>query len=220
MPRYFYERISGLTRVVQILLGVSILVSLFGIWSAFSQIRMMKNGFDDAEGLANDKRERVVAIATAATFVVTAFFFGKWIMRGHNNIRALEAHGLNMRPGWAVAYFFSPVFALWRPYRGMKDLWKGSKNAPDWMEQKSSFLLVIWWLLWLPNTYGANTILRSSMGWKGRMVSINGSYIEMASGALHVLLCIAAFFLVTGIAHNLKRQRMALRDAEEATSPA
>ncbi len=161
----------------------------------------------------------LLAITATATFVVTAFFFGKWIMRGHNNIRALEAHGLNMRPGWAVAYFFSPVFALWRPYRGMKDLWKGSKNAPDWMEQKSSFLLVIWWLLWLPNTCRANTILRSSMGWKGRMVSINGSYIEMASGALHVLLCIAAFFLVTGIAQSLKRQRMALRDAEEAGFP-
>ena len=46
MPRYFYERISGLTRIVQVLLGLSILVSLFGIWSAFSQIRMMKNGED------------------------------------------------------------------------------------------------------------------------------------------------------------------------------
>lgn len=220
MPRYFYERISGLTRIVQILLGLSLLVSLFGIWSAFSQLRMMKNGFDDAEGVANDSRERVVGIATAATFVVTAIFFGKWIVRGHNNIRAMEAHGLNMRPGRAVSSFFFPVFALWRPLRGMKDLWKGSKNAPEWMEEKSTLLLILWWLLWLPNTYAANIILRAQMGWKGRMVSINGCYIEIVSGILHSLLCVVALVLVTLIAQNLKRQRIALRSLEEATSPA
>ncbi|GEM72813.1 DUF4328 domain-containing protein [Sphingomonas aquatilis] len=96
------------------------------------------------------------AIGSVAILVhlVTIVLVLRWVYRA-----AVRAHALSDRiavsPGWAVGRFFLPVLNLWRPFRGMVDIWRTSIDpvAPHTVPVPA--LLRWWWGLWLlANLFG------------------------------------------------------------------
>ena len=82
-------------------------------------------------------------------FLVTAYYFARWILQAQRNVLALGARGLRMSPGWAVGWFFVPIWNLWRPYMAMVDLWRASHRPADWNTVTVPDLLPKWWAAWI-----------------------------------------------------------------------
>lgn len=83
------------------------------------------------------------------TLLATLLVFGTWIVRAHRNLPALGAENLDVRPGWAVGYFFVPIANLWKPYTAMRTLWQASRSAPRWDLEDAPWWLTAWWVIWL-----------------------------------------------------------------------
>jgi hypothetical protein len=106
---------------------------------------------------------RISALAEMAWFCVTgvaiwlasAVAFCLWIYRAHANLGPLGARWLRFSPGWAVGWFFVPVFLLWRPYQVMREIWQASDpaGAPGedwrWREGRTAPLVGWWWFCFL-----------------------------------------------------------------------
>jgi len=84
-----------------------------------------------------------------------------WEYRAFSNLSPLKARNLEFSPGWAVGWWFIPFMNLVKPYRVMKELWRGSD--PD-LDPQNGLLssspeapssLGFWWGLFLiSNIFG------------------------------------------------------------------
>lgn len=91
-----------------------------------------------------------IGLVAILVHLVTIVMVLRWVYRA-----AVRAHALSDRiavsPGWAVGRFFLPVLNLWRPFRGMVEIWRTSVDpvAPDTVPVPVPALLRWWWGLWL-----------------------------------------------------------------------
>jgi hypothetical protein len=98
---------------------------------------------------ASDTRQQIIGIVQLFMIVALAVAVLCWIYRANSNARALGAASMRFTPGWAVGWYFIPIFNLWKPYQAMKEIWRASANPPDWQSQGRSPLLPWWWFLWI-----------------------------------------------------------------------
>ena len=147
---YTYREIIGVTKTLKIVLGLGAAIAVVSIVSSFMQVELLsRSGVSEAEGQANDSREQIIGLFQLVLFVVTVVIFGRWIVRANKSVRALGADGFRITPGWAVGYFFIPLFNLWRPYQAMTDLWRASHNPTSWTGTTAGSVLPAWWTLWI-----------------------------------------------------------------------
>jgi hypothetical protein len=94
----------------------------------------------------------IISRVALGALLATLLVFGTWIVRAHRNLPALGAENLDIRPGWALGYFFVPIANFWKPYTAMRTLWQASHHAPRWHLEDAPWWLVMWWVLWLLST--------------------------------------------------------------------
>jgi hypothetical protein len=160
------------TRWVKGLLYVGIAVSAVSMVSNIMEYQLlasMRTGDFDGEtelmaaAEANDLRQQVIAIAYSAWFFATAIAVLMWTYRANKNAHALGAESMRFTPGWAVGWYFIPIFNLWKPYQAMKEIWKASANPHDWQNQPRSPLLPWWWFFWIFSNIVAQVAFRFSL---------------------------------------------------------
>ncbi len=135
--------------------------------------------------------------------VPAAIIFLLWIHRAHKNLPALGAQRLEYTPGWAVGWFFVPIFAWFRPFQVVTEIWKASAPAvgheEDWQEAPTSSLISWWWALWLISNFG----IRVATMTFGRSVDISAyttmTSVLIAGVAIEILGAILAILLVRRI---------------------
>ena len=198
---YTFREIAGLTKFVQVLLGLGVAIAVVSLLSNTMQAELLSQGtYSEAEAQANDSRQQIVGLLWVALYLLTVVIFGCWIVRANKNVRALGAEELRMTPGWAVGYFFVPILSLWKPYQAMKDLWRASHNPTDWRSAGAGSVLRAWWTLWILSNvlgYMSFRLLMDAQEVKGLR---QATHVDMASDAVHIPLCLVAMALVAQIA--------------------
>lgn len=66
----------------------------------------------------------ILGVLTWIVVLVAGFLFLKWAYRTMANAHALATEPPSTSPPWAVAWFFIPIFNLWKPYLAIKSAWR------------------------------------------------------------------------------------------------
>jgi len=191
---------TSLTKFLKTMLWISLGIDFISLLSDFAQWDLLRSGtFSQAEAEANDTRQLIVGVLYFVTFVVTTITFMRWVYRANLNCHGFGAQGMRFTPGWSIAYYFIPIFCLYKPYQAMKEIWKVSTNPSNWQNEKGSPLLGWWWALWLISNWCA---------WQAFWLSIQADTINslwtstMWNVIFYVIdipLCIVTILLVSEI---------------------
>lgn len=147
---------------------------------------------------------QIIGIASLIAFVASALLILQWIYRANYNARQLGAQKMNYTPAWSIAYYFIPVFNLWKPYLAMKEIWLASQTAVDGRLSKSSFaksstILPLWWTLWLASNLLGQSIFRLSASAETLPELLNLNLISQASNVIDILLALVTYSMINTI---------------------
>jgi hypothetical protein len=194
-----FRDLTRFTNVLVWMLCIGVVIALLSLWSFWLQLDLLSRSFSAAEGTSNAIRVGSVTglsgLLTIATFVV----FGRWIVLAHRNLPALGAQYLEYRPGWAVGWFFIPIANLWKPFQAMRSLWRYSHSVQQPDLQDSTWVLPVWWTLWLVSSFLGNYLMRSS--WSAKTVEALTSSTQgfIANSLIDVFQFVIAVILVRRI---------------------
>jgi hypothetical protein len=208
---YTYRNIDGLTKFLQVMLGVGLVLAVVGLVSSFLQLELLaRESFTEAEANANDARESFIGLISILLRLATAVVFGIWIVRANKNVRALGAVGLRMTPGWALGYFFVPILNLFRPYQAMSDLWRASQDPAAWQSVSASAIVPIWWTLWIGDNIVGQVAFRLGRHADTIEVLKGVTNVQITATVIDAVLCVVAALLVQGIATAQKSRMPAM----------
>ena len=190
---------ASLTKVLTIMLWISLGVTVISILSDFMQLNLLSGPFTQTEGESNDARQRAIGGLYLAVFIITGVTFLKWIYRANANCHGFGVRNMEFSPGWSIGWYFVPIANLWKPYQAMKELWNVSQNPIDWKNGKGDPLIGWWWALWLISNVLGQIVIRTSM----RADSISSLKVSttasIISGIIDIPLYIIAVSLITAI---------------------
>jgi hypothetical protein len=89
-------------------------------------------------------------VDTVVNFSVIALFVC-WFFRTYHNLQALGVEGLRYSARRVIISFFIPVWNLFEPIKGLKDLWRASdprvdiSNGYSWKVAATPLGLGVWW---------------------------------------------------------------------------
>ena len=210
---------SGHTRAqwVVITFGIVIALSIIAIVSDFAEVGLIQKAIRGetitlAEALANDDRQALIGFAQLALFAISGIAFFMWIHRVHRNLPSLHVLGLRFSPGWAVGWFFVPIFSLFRPFQVVSEIWKASdpsihkEDGTVWKNAASSPIIGWWWAFFLISNFVSYIATR--LGFQGEELAdlLAGSYAYIASECIDIVGLVIAISLVMAIDQRQERQ--------------
>jgi len=83
-----------------------------------------------------------------ATALTTFILVGRFTYRAQKNLFTINSPFAKMSPGWTVGWYFIPIAAIWQPFMGMSQIYRGSYAAVGEKVPEGS-PLPIWWGAWL-----------------------------------------------------------------------
>lgn len=147
---YFLLDPAGLTKFLQRLLWISVLVACIALVDDVAEFVQVQIGQLSPDQVANnDPIQGIIGLLQSGLEIVTGITFLKWIYRAYKNIQGFGAEGLRFSPGWAVGYYFIPILSLIRPVQVMSEIWRASEDPRDWPRRPGSWLIASWWTLFL-----------------------------------------------------------------------
>lgn len=181
------------------LLAGCILVAAIVIWSARMQLGLLERAADGeqisrTEKEANDSREALVFLASAAAGIAAFAVYLSWKHRAYSNLSALGTDRTRFSPAGSVAWYFCPIANLWKPYQAMMDIVRGSAPETSLIAKNSAIFVGVWWLLcWVCIVAG---IVSRGMGMRAKgselvlpsKVVIVSSIVTILSGVLTIVL--------------------------------
>jgi len=151
------RRISGLTKAILILLGVSAIGSLLQAVTTPSAVDSAKDfiaGTIDDDQFNEDLAPfSLASLLTGAAFIALVVLTMIWLYRVIANHRTLDRR-LTWAPGWAIGGWFLPPFVLYIiPMLVFGESWKASDpSVPPgddrWRRNSISPLVFVWWVLY------------------------------------------------------------------------
>lgn len=99
-----------------------------------------------------------MAFLELAVFFATVVPWCLWKYRAAKNIRVLRDSRFEFTPGWAIGWYFIPIFNLVRPYQAMKEIFHFSHS--DETIAADSRLVGWWWAVWLGGNFLSNITAR------------------------------------------------------------
>jgi uncharacterized protein DUF4328 len=142
--------------------------------------------------------------------LVNLILFLIWFHRADKNLSALGATELRFTPGWAVAWWFIPIFFFWKPYQVTVEIMKssdptvGKTDSATRKAMERPNLILIWWIY---SFFGAAISAGVAFGfaqetpWGDRDTSFVPSLVSAVVGAIGTWLVILVIREIT------KRQR-------------
>src|SRR5260370_20338084 len=78
---------------------------------------------------ASAEAQGCIALLFLLALIASATLWLCWLHRAYSNLKLLGTRETRFTTGWAVGYWFLPVFNLFRPYQIVSDLWMRSREA-------------------------------------------------------------------------------------------
>lgn len=161
-----------------------------------------------------DRSEAAFSLARLIAYgvqLVCCVFFLVWLFRAYRNLTALGAEPLRFSDVWAIAGWFVPVMALFRPKQIMNDTWRASDPALaprprqiDWEQAVPPGILAWWWGLFLVGGWLDGFGLRKLGDWATISEARTGMWVVLAGTAA---LSAAAVLAIVIVGRITARQR-------------
>lgn len=116
----------------------------------------------------------ITGILYAVVFFSCLIVSGMWIYRAAYNALQFSSNE-EIKPGWAVGWYFVPIANLWMPYQALKRVWVESVKA------EPGGFFGWWWGAWILSNILANLSFRS---WNNATMAEQmqtASYIDLAT---------------------------------------
>jgi hypothetical protein len=168
IPMYYTSERRG--RIVRALLWIIIALDLGGVGVTLYQLGLPPDAFEN-----DDVEVPVAFLITMALwgllyvgmFIAATVLVCMWMYRAHANLTALGTQDLDYTSGWAAGAWFVPFLNLVRPFRIMKEIWKGSDmsymGSTAWKVAPSPSIIGWWWAVWLISNFASNVSMRMGM---------------------------------------------------------
>ncbi len=165
--------VQGLATVLMVAFGLLVLLSVVQVWAMAGQLEVVdeiaSGHVDLARAEAADERVRLSAMAWLLCMLLTASLWWTWAYRCSSNLRSFGAELLEYTPGSMIWWWFVPIFSLFRPYGGMRELAQASKAAAsgrvnDWPQIQAPSLLLAWWIVYVIHSVVGGIAGRVLMG--------------------------------------------------------
>jgi hypothetical protein len=189
------------------LLGIAAVLDLVAVAFDLAEIGLIDRviaglPITQAEGLANDARQRLMGLLQLGMTLVTGVVFIVWLYRAYSNLLTLGATRLRFARGWAIGGWFVPIWSTFRPKQIVNDAWRGSAPSlprsyedvwtdpvPPWWQ--------VWWLAFLLSGVLSIAAVRTELT---TLEAIRrSSTLYLYSDLLGVLAAIVAVFIVRAI---------------------
>lgn len=228
-PETPYLSPKRMATLLTVMIGVGLLLDAVAVWSDLRELSLLQRivagvAVSEAEGLANDTRQRSIALLQMALLFITAPFFIAWFRRAYLNLARLGSD-LHFGPGWAIGGWFVPLLNLIRPKQIADEIWRGSD--PDAMpsldaaKPRVAAIVHIWWALWIINNVLGYALWQLPTDTLDDFVL--GSRATLAFDITSVLLGVAAILFIRRVSarEDLRMHRVVDRLlAEPAPNPA
>ncbi len=204
-----------LTQWVKICLYAQIIVAIISLLTTGLEYKFLydvQNGVYTSQemavsdGEASDFRQNIVLFLYLIVILTSAFLILRWIHRANYNARQLGAENMNFTPGWSIGFYFIPILTLWKPYQAMREIWQTSKTSENWMIEEPSWLLPIWWTLWLISNFLGRVIYKMSTSAEEVHQMMDVNLLNQLSNVLDILLAMSLFLIVDTI-HKMQSNR-------------
>lgn len=203
-----FKSSENLTKWIRYVLYAQILIAVLAIIFQFIEYQLL-SAFREglytsletayADGKLAIEILQIIGIASLIAFIASALLILQWIYRANVNARQLDAQNMNYTPAWSIAYYFIPVFNLWKPYQAMKEIWLTSQKSADGHFSKSSPILPLWWTLWLASNLLGQFIFRLSASAEKLPELVNLNLISQASNVIDILLAIVTYAMIKAV---------------------
>jgi len=211
---------TNLTSWAKLLLLGQIVVSAIAIVSGGFELQVLQDlragtfeGDEDitAAAEASDLRQGIVGVVQGLIIISSAVVILMWIYRANLNAHRLGAKEMEFSPGWAVGWYFVPFANLWKPYQAMREIWQASANPERWEYEDRSWLLPVWWTIWIISNVVDNAAFRLALRDDQSIDQlIIASGVGIASNVLGIPLAVVLFFLVAKI-HRMQIEQAQLQ---------
>ncbi|MBS4012982.1 MAG: DUF4328 domain-containing protein [Bacteroidetes bacterium] len=150
---------------------IMLIIEIIAIVSEYFEYTLVKSVYDGfyvsvEETEANDTRQIIIGVLNLVFFTISGITFIKWFRRAYFNLH-IKVNNLSYKESWAAASWFVPIVNIYRSYQIMKELYIETgkilnTNASDAETSKSTstYLLGIWWFLWLTSGFIGQFIIR------------------------------------------------------------
>ena len=210
---------AGLTKWVKIFLYAQIAIIFVALISSALEYQLLaefdKGTYASRESAeeaaeANDARQSVVAGVQLIVFIITGIWVLRWIHRANYNARQLGAKEMVFTPGWAVGWYFVPLFTLWKPYQAMKEIWKAIAAPQAWKSQKAPGLLPWWWFFWITSNIFGYVSFRLSLEAKSVSDLMATNVLTQVSDYTGL----ASAFLILALINRIHKMQVSQANAE------
>lgn len=168
VPAYYSS--EGRGRVVRAVLWILIALDLTGIGITLYQFNLPPDAFDNDDveiPIAFLLALMIWALAYVGAMLTAIIIVCMWMYRAHANLTALGRAGQDYTSGWAAGAWFVPFLNLVRPFRIMKEIWKGSDSAhphsTGWKLAPNPSIIGWWWAAWLISNFASNASTRMEL---------------------------------------------------------
>jgi hypothetical protein len=205
---------SGLTRLLQRLLWISVAVACIALVDDVVEFAQVQIGQESPSEVSNnDPVQGIIGLLQSGVGIVTGIAFLKWIYRAYKNIQGFGAEGLRFSPGWAVGYYFIPILSLIRPVQVMNEIWRASDDPRNWPKRPGSWMIASWWTLFLIYTGVTQVSLEIAIQASTNDQWTLAAVLAILGDLFSIPLSIAALRLVT----EVYRRQKALVEGVEAS---
>jgi tetratricopeptide (TPR) repeat protein len=172
--------------------------------------------FTAEDAASMEMQSNVTSLLQVLYLLIGGILFLMWVHRANRAASSFGTAYMEFTPSWAVGWWFIPIANLVRPYQAIREIWKASSpnslDATSWQAEKSSPMLLAWWLFYHLSWIVPMIIVRPSFSSEPTLDESLGMYQStLLSNAFEITAAVLAILVIIRINQRQDRKRTLLQ---------